>query len=177
MTFKSHEEFDDSNVKLALLETIKSKLAEKNRKCPLPGGVKHAAIVITKDKGEAEEVHDICKDLLDFNAKLVHSGRKQKPKDLFEDIKKGSYDLLIVVAMLLEGFDHPPLSVAGILTKIHSRVKFAQFVGRVQRLVCCPHVEDGSITGDIITAKQYEQDDLYYQYNNPTIVNPEDLEN
>ena len=175
VTFKSCEGFDDSNIKLELLRVIKSKLEEKNKLCPLPGGVKHAGIVITKNKEETEEVYDMCLQFSCFKAKLVHSGITANREVVLEDIKKGSYDLLIIVAMLLEGFDHPPLSVAGILTKIHSCVKFAQFVGRIQRLVRRPHIEDGSITGDIITAKKYEQDDLYYQYKNPTIVHPQDV--
>ena len=41
----------------------------------------------------------------------------------------------MVVEWLLEGFGHPPLSIAAILTKIVSPVKFAQFIGRAQRIV------------------------------------------
>ena len=177
VTFTPYERLDDTNVKLELLRVIKSKLEEKDKLCPLPGGIKHAAIVITKSKDEADEVYGICEELSCFNPKLVYSGMKENRRALLDDIKEGKYDLIIVVAMLLEGFDHPPLSVAGILTKIQSRVKFAQFVGRIQRLVRHPNIEDDSIVGDIITAVNYEQDDLYYKYENPTIVDAEHLEN
>ena len=96
-------------------------------------------------------------------------------KSVMNDIKTKGYDLIIVVAMLLEDFDHPPLSVAGILTGIQSRVRFAQFVGQIQRLVRTPIEEDKNITGDIITAKQYKQRELYdeYVYEDPTKVNEE----
>ena len=176
VTFKSCKIFDDNDVKWKLLEVIESKLEEKDELCPLPGGIKHAAIVITKRKGEADEVYRMCEKLSYFNPKLVYSGMKENRRALLDDIKEGKYNLIIVVAMLLEGFDHPPLSVAGILTNIQSPLRFIQFVGRIQRLVRHPNTEDDSIVGDIITADNYKQDDLYYQYENETIVDAEHLE-
>jgi len=170
----SYEKFGDAELpsyELSILKAVKNKLEEKNKVCPLPGGVKHAAIVITKDIYEAEIVNGICEDLSWSNVKLVHSERHTKRReDLIKDIKSEKYDLLIVVAMLLEGFDHPPLSVAGIMTRIESRVKFAQFVGRIQRLVRNPELEGLGITGDIITAPIFEQRPLFDEYINPKLV-------
>ena len=166
-----------STNRVGVLLAIQQRLKEKNRDFPLPGNNKHAAIVITKNIIEAKEVEGTCKKELKWtNIRLVCSESEKYLKDsksVIKDIKTNGYDLIIVVAMLLEGFDHPPLSVAGILTGIQSRVKFAQFVGRIQRLVRTPREEDENITGDIITAKEYAQQELFDQYKEPTIVNEE----
>ena len=163
-----------------VLRAIRKRLEEKNQDFPLPGNDKHAAIVITKNINKAKEVEDMCKNYLNWtNIKLVCSEREtylKSRKSVIKDIKTSGYDMIIIVAMLLEGFDHPPLSVAGILTGIRSRVKFAQFVGRIQRLVRAPAEEDKHITGDIITAEMYEQQDLFDKYQEPTIANKFDDE-
>ena len=49
-------------------------------------------------------------------------------------LKNNELSLVIVVAMLLEGFDHPPISIAAITYKIVSPVRFVQFIGRAQRI-------------------------------------------
>ena len=178
VTFKALHTCSEERV----LQAIRKRLEEKNQDFPLPGNDKHVAIVITKNISKAREVEKICKERLDWtNIKLVCSERQtylKSRKRVIEDIKTSGYDLIIIVAMLLEGFgiDHPPLSIAGILTGIRSRVKFAQFVGRIQRLVRAPVEEDKHITGDIITAEMYEQQDLFDKYEEPTIANKFDDE-
>ena len=42
--------------------------------------------------------------------------------------------LVAIIGSVLEGFDHPPISMAAILTKMVSPVKFTQFMGRAQRI-------------------------------------------
>ena len=42
--------------------------------------------------------------------------------------------LAAIIGSVLEGFDHPPISMAAILTKMVSPVKFTQFMGRAQRI-------------------------------------------
>ena len=41
--------------------------------------------------------------------------------------------LVAIIGSVLERFDHPPISIAAILSKIVSSVKFTQFMGRAQR--------------------------------------------
>jgi len=61
VTFNDSYEGDDKDVaKWKVLKAMKSRLEEKNTMHPLPDGVKHGAIVITKNKGELEGVHGIC---------------------------------------------------------------------------------------------------------------------
>lgn len=66
--------------------------------------------------------------------------------------------------MLQEGFDHPPISIAAILTNIGSAPKFVQFIGRAQRIY---RSQDGQeapgICADIITHKFYHKQEGHYQ--------------
>ena len=48
-----------------------------------------------------------------------------------KEIEANKVKLVVVVGKLLEGFDHPPISIAAILTKTGSPVKF---IGRAQNL-------------------------------------------
>ena len=166
--------FYNGDVKLAVLRAIRFKLEEKNRLCSLPGNRKHAAILITKNISAAEEVHSLCKTISWDHVKIVHSENHKKQQDIIKDIATNNYDLLIIVMMLLEGFDHPPLSVAGILTNIESRVKFSQFIGRIQRVIRHPELERESTTADIITAPEFNQRVKFEEYKLPKIV--EELE-
>ena len=58
-----------------LVKVIK-RLEEKNRVSPLPGGIKHAALIIARSIGEAKDVKAICTDTLRFprdKVALLHS--------------------------------------------------------------------------------------------------------
>jgi hypothetical protein len=50
-------------------------------------------------------------------------------------LKSGQLDCIVQVAMLGEGFDHPPLSVAAIFRPYRSLSPYIQFIGRVMRTV------------------------------------------
>ena len=173
---KLYAQFHKGDIKLAVIKAIRFKLEEKNISCPLPGNLKHAAILITKGISAAKEVYSLCKEISWSNVKIVHSKYQKKGEDLDEDITTNNYDLLIIVMTLLEGFDHPPLSVAGILTSIESHVKFAQFIGHVQRVIRHPELEHESITGDIITAPEFNQRAMFDEYKLPRIVNELELD-
>ena len=56
-------------------------------------------------------------------------------KKAVQDIKNGTARIVIIVKMLVEGFDHPPVSIAAICTNIHSPIKLAQFIGRAQKVM------------------------------------------
>lgn len=153
-----------------VLIEMKRRMEMKNREQPLPGGQKHASIVITKKRLEANLVKQICIEKLGFSAasvRVVHTAEiktKTNRAAVIKEIKDGHIQLVIVVKMLLEGFDHPPFSIAGIVTKIRSPVKFAQFVGRIQRIVRPPNKKgenEKGITGDVITHEYFEQEQLF----------------
>lgn len=168
-----------------VLKAMKTRLDSKNRDQPLPGGKKHAAIVIAKNIVEANEVRDLCTtDEIGFprdKVKVMHSNELKKPNEkdeAIQAIQNGNIEIVIIVKMLLEGFDYPPLSIAGIVTAIRSPVKFAQFIGRVQRLVSCID-QDGKvkwehdIKANVITHEYFEQQSLYKEYIKPQIKDSE----
>lgn len=161
------------NMKFAkiVLVNVNERMKEKNRDSPLPRGKKHAAIIIAYNIGEAKEVERICKEDLHLKAKLVHSENRESAATINDKIKSGRYKVVIIVQMLLEGFDYPPLSIAGIVTRIRSPVKFSQFIGRVQRIVEVDGEAEEGIEADIITHEYFEQKDLIAKYENP--VNPD----
>ena len=98
----------------------------------------------------------------------VHCEHKDDRDTMLKD-QKGSYDLILVVKKLSRGLYYPQLSVAGILTKIDSRRRFAQFVSQIQRPFRHSDFED-KITGDIFTATELKQEALFKEYTEKEIV-------
>ncbi len=76
--------------------------------------------------------------------------------------------------MLLQGFDHAPISVAVIATRIVSPVKFAQFIGRAQRVYRSPNgygeSETRGITADVISGGFFEQAGNYKKFVNEELI-------
>ena len=82
-----------------------------------------------------------------------------------EAIKTNQVKLVVVVESLLEGFDHPPISIAVIMTKIVSPVKFAQFIGRAQRIVRGQEgLESPEIKADVVTDDFFQQEENWQAF-------------
>ena len=67
-----------------VLARVIERLEEKNRVSPLPGGLKHAALIIARSIDEAKDVKAICTDSLRFprdKVALLHSGKIQGRKE------------------------------------------------------------------------------------------------
>ena len=150
-------------VNVMILQKVNTILNQKN-KFSLPGGKQHMAIAIVKDKAGADSVALIWNESAGYGkAAAYHSDCSKRDREsIMEKLYKGELRLLVIVAMLLEGFDFPPISVAAIITHIQSPVKFAQFIGRAQRVVRAPpdQEEQGGIA-DIVTHEYYEQSTNY----------------
>ena len=160
---------DSDAVRRMILEKVKFVQDEKNRTQPLPGYVAHMAIAICKNTTAADEAVDMWNNLFgDHKAIAVHSGmQKHKVKKAMERIDSNDVELVVVVDMLQEGFDHPPISIAAILTKIVSPVKFVQFIGRAQRVVReGGDQESPEIHADIISHSYFEQNGNYARFTN-----------
>ena len=155
-------------------------LGKKDKECPLPGGKKHAALVIARDTTEAtllkEKAQKNHPDMEDCIAEVHSNVHKDIRKLVLEALYNGKVRILIIVSMLLEGFDYPPISIAAIVTRIHSCVKFAQFVGRAQRVVRQPQQEEGvkpeqekGVKAHIVTHDYFQQRERYEEYTKPSI--------
>lgn len=82
--------------------------------------------------------------------------------------------LVVVVDMLREGFDYPPISIAAIMTKTVSPVKFAQFIGRAQRIVRGHQgPESEEIFSDVVTHSYFQQEENYQAYESEEFI-PDD---
>ena len=150
-----------------ILEKVKDLQDKKNLEQPLPGNVPHMAIAICKDKEAANHAVEMWNALCgDRSAVGFHSGmRKHQLLKMKKKIDNNEVKLVVVVAMLQEGFDHPPISIAAIMTKIVSPVKFVQFIGRAQRIVRRGgHQESPDIRADIITHISYQQKENYLKF-------------
>ena len=136
-------------------------------KAALPDNVPHMAMAITKDTKGADKLVEVWKVLNpDAPASVYHSGVKPKRRreEVFNQILENELKLVVVVAMLLEGFDHPPISIAAVATKIVSPVKFVQFVGRAQRIYRSPQGSEDNGIAHIVTHTQYEQGHNYRKF-------------
>ena len=153
-----HERFD------SILERVKSIQENKDMTNPLPDGIPHMAIAITKNIDYAEQVADLWNTKWGNPDSAIAYHSDVRPKSLrnsmMEKIKANRVKLVVVVESLLEGFDHPPISIAAIMTKIVSPVKFAQFIGRAQRIVRGREgPEANGILADVVTDTIFEQEE------------------
>ena len=93
---------------------------------------------------------------------------------MMEAIQSNQVKLVVVVDMLREGFDYPPISIAAIMTKIVSPVKFAQFIGRAQRIVRGHQgLESQEIFSDVVTHSYFQQEENYQAYESEGFI-PDD---
>ena len=146
---------------LAILTRVRDIQRQKDTETPLPNGVPHMAMAIAKYTNEVNQAAVLWNQHWG-GAITYHSAvGTRELEQRMNRIKNNQVKLVVVVDMLREGFDHPPISIAVILTKIVSPVQFVQFVGRSQRIVRSPDVENNDIRADIVTHRHYEQRQNY----------------
>ena len=160
-----NENYEDGIYQLVLAR-INEKQLIKNRDHPFPNNVPHMAMAITRDTTEAERVVDLwnqnCGEdtAFSYHSKLPPAVKEER----MLRIRSNQVKLVVVVSMLQEGFDHPPIGIAAILTNIGSAPKFVQFIGRAQRIYRSQDVpEADGICADIITHKFYHKQEGNYE--------------
>ena len=173
------ESDDDQGAIESLLNEINRIQREKNKSHSLPDGIPHMAIAIAKDIPSATTAVAFWNKHFGDTAIGYHSGvRKVRRVPLMTRIKKNEVRLVVVVDMLQEGFDHPPISIAAILTKITSPVKFVQFIGRAQRIVRGGgQSESPDIVANVVTHTRFQQRRNYEMFQKERLIavnNPND---
>lgn len=146
-----------------ILENVNSIQENKDLTTPLPDEIPHMAIAITKDIDCAKQVANLWDEnwgqpgsAMAYHSKIP----KVEKRQLMDKIKTNQVKLVVVVESLLEGFDHPPISIAAIMTRIVSPVKFTQFIGRAQRIVRVrKDLEAEGIVADVVTHAIFQQDE------------------
>ena len=145
-------------IQQSILEAVSEQIKKKNSESPLPGGKRHVAIAVAGTIKEATDLTELWNEKYGATA-AAYTGetKKFRREEILKQLEGGQVQLLVIVQMLLEGFDHPPISVAAVATHITSLTKFAQFIGRAQRVVRTPEgVEQGGVA-HVITHEHFKQ--------------------
>ena len=160
-----------------ILRKVKELLDEKrDLASTIDRDVPHMAIAITRDTYYAELLLELWQTLFPNKpAESYHSKNRDRKDEIMRKLKNNELSLVIIVEMLLEGFDHPPISTAAITYNIQSPVKFAQFIGRAQRIYRKNGYTD-ILCANIVTHADYEQRKNYDNYINESLIPLTDTE-
>lgn len=139
-------------------ESIKI-LKEKKLLSELP----HKIIAIACSIKHAEDIR-IAYESQGCKTAIIHSKLDEHTLNSnFSNIENNRVDVVINVAMLGEGYDHPYLSIAAIFRPFRTLSAYVQFVGRILRTI--PNAKDPRENiGDIIVHKELKQDKLWEYY-------------
>lgn len=127
--------------------------------------VPHKIIAVACSIRHAEQIQQLYKER-GYRAAVIHS--KQNFTDqcrIKNDIDNHRIDVIINVAMLGEGYDHPYLSIAAIFRPFKSLLPYEQFIGRVLRTIPdneATKAEDN--IADIVSHKNIELSELWNRY-------------
>ena len=98
-------------------------------------GFPHQIAASAMSIDHADQVRAIFEEM-GLQAATIHSKMTDDRKDaVFAKLRNNQLDCIVQVAMLGEGFDHQPLSVAAIFRPYRSLSPYIQFIGRVMRTV------------------------------------------
>ena len=161
---------------IPILDRVHELLEEK--RSTTPPNVPHVAIAIAKDTSYADLLLDLWRSLHSNEpAETYYSDKKKDEKTaIMEKLVNNKLSLVIIVAMLLEGFDHPPISIAAITYRIKSPVRFVQFIGRAQRIYRKAGYTD-ELSANIVTHEYYEQHQNYTNFKTEALIPRTDDEN
>jgi DNA repair protein RadD len=134
-------------------------------------GTKHQIIAVACSINHGQRIRSMYEER-GYRTEIIHSQLDEDKQDaVIRDLKNGTLDCIVQVAMLGEGFDHPKLSVAAIFRPFRSLAPYVQFVGRILRVVVQGDPMHPDNRGHIVTHigmnldeqlkefKQFENDD------------------
>lgn len=147
--------------KSVVIESIK--LLEHKRS----GGSKvpHKIIAVACSIDHAEQIKQLYVEL-GYRAEVIHSRKTlEEQNKIKQDIENHRLDVIIHVAMLGEGYDHPYLSVAAIFRPLKNELPYEQFIGRVLRVIPEEEVEkpDDNIA-DVVSHHNLKLAELWDKY-------------
>ena len=97
--------------------------------------VPHKIIAVACSIDHAEQIKELYVGN-GYKAEVLHSRQTpEKQMEIKRDIENHRLDVIIHVAMLGEGYDHPYLSVAAIFRPFRNELPYEQFIGRVLRAI------------------------------------------
>ena len=126
----------------------------------------HQGMVLAETREEANQFCVIYnKHHKSDKCKAYVSPHKHKIK---KDFINGKIRTLVLASTLVEGFDHKPVSVLGVICKV-SQIKFSQFVGQAVR----KFDSKDPVKAHIVTHKQFNLHKTWKQYEKIAIEDPQ----
>ncbi len=126
--------------------------------------IPHKIIAVACSIKHAEQIKSIYESK-GLRVAIVHSKLEEKDKEkAFLDIDNHRVDVVVNVAMLGEGYDHPYLSVAAIFRPFKADLPYIQFIGRILRFIDDDNATPIDNIGHIISHKNLELDVLWEKY-------------
>ncbi|WFD09740.1 DEAD/DEAH box helicase [Tepidibacter hydrothermalis] len=146
------EKIVDNSIKL-----LKKKLNNGSK-------IPHKIIGIACSIKHAEQICELYENK-GYKVALVHSKLNQNIKNkVMKDIENHRVQVVINVAMLGEGYDHPYLSVAAIFRPFRNELPYAQFIGRILRTISDEKAKPEDNIGQIVSHKHLELRKLWDKY-------------
>ncbi len=140
------------------LELLQKKLEEGNK-------VPHKIIATACSIEHARQIKELY-DSKGYPTAIMHSDLTDEEKEqTMNNIKNDRVKVVVNVAMLGEGYDHPFLSVAAVFRPFRNPLPYAQFVGRILRWIpqeIAQRAEDN--VGQIVSHKHLGLDELWEVY-------------
>lgn len=127
--------------------------------------VPHKIIAVACSIDHAEQIKELYLNH-GYRAEVIHSKQDiERQLEIKTDIENHRLDVIINVAMLGEGYDHPYLSIAAIFRPFKNELPYEQFIGRVLRSIPEEEVEkaDDNIA-DVVSHKYLELTKLWEKY-------------
>jgi DNA repair protein RadD len=123
-------------------------------------GTRHQIIAVACSIRHAKQVAALYKER-GFACEILHSHMKEEEQQQVKlDLRNGTLDCIVQVAMLGEGFDHPKLSVAAIFRPFRTLAPYLQFIGRIMRVIVQNNPTHPDNYGHIVTHVGMNQDVL-----------------
>lgn len=138
------------------------KLLERKRAF---SNIPHKIIAVACSIEHAEQIKQLYIDR-GYRAEVIHSNQTlEKQLETKSDIENHRLDVIVHVAMLGEGYDHPYLSVAAIFRPFRNELPYEQFIGRVLRVIPSSEVTktDDNIA-DVVSHQNLELAELWEKY-------------
>lgn len=143
-------------------ESIK-KLEEKlrnNNKVP------HKIIAVACSIKHAIQIKELY-EKRNYKCALIHSKMsKEEIEKNLKDIENHRVHVVINVAMLGEGYDHPYLSIAAIFRPFRHPLPYAQFIGRILRIIPPEEATEFDNVGQVVSHEFLYLDKLWEYYKN-----------
>ncbi|BDR86147.1 DEAD/DEAH box helicase [Clostridium tetani] len=136
---------------------LKKKLSNNNN-------IPHKIIAIACSISHAKQICELYESK-GLKVALIHSDLDElEKKRILKDIENHRVQVVVNVAMLGEGYDHPYLSIAAIFRPFRNELPYAQFIGRILRIIPDENTKASDNIGQIVSHKHLKLDKLWDKY-------------